>query len=186
MSEGFLSRWSKRRELVEQEEQELEQAKAAEEAAAEAQSEQAETPEEAEGAVELPDPDSIEEGGSFAAFMGADVDQETRNQALRKLWQQPQYQEIDNMAEYALDYSNQPLLSAEESLELVEKVYRHVVKDEEPEEEMLADAEGEASDEPTASLEDNSDAIASNQDSSTPLNDDVGQIEPDSKHSQES
>ncbi|GGB73050.1 DUF3306 domain-containing protein [Shewanella inventionis] len=100
----------------------------------------------------LPDPTTIEVGGSFARFMAKNVDPTTKAAALRALWKQPQYGHIDGLLEYALDYSNQPILSADVSAELAGKVFRYVVeKTKITEDELLADSEAEmASDEAVA------------------------------------
>ncbi|MFT6132405.1 DUF3306 domain-containing protein [Shewanella sp. ALD9] len=87
----------------------------------------------------LPDPNSIEVGGSFARFMAKSVDPTTKAAALRALWKQPQYGHIDGLLEYALDYTNQPLLSADVSAELASKVFRYVIEKEKPEPELDAD-----------------------------------------------
>ncbi|WP_153912920.1 DUF3306 domain-containing protein [Shewanella sp. TC10] len=155
---GFFSRWSERREQVEAEAaQEL----ADKEQLAEAtQAESADDSEHLESqtvatdadqadklleAEDLPDPDKIEVGGSFASFMGANVSPEAKSAALKALWKQPQYNEIDGLLEYALDYSNQPKLSPEVSAELAKKVFRNVMKDEEEtaEDETLLASEGD-------------------------------------------
>ncbi|WP_299803017.1 DUF3306 domain-containing protein [uncultured Shewanella sp.] len=168
---GFLSRWNLRKQQVEAE---GEAKVAAEEAAAQklaeeqafAAQQQAETELTTEQATspvvsddatadapadkiltaeDLPDPEKIEVGGSFASFMGANVDPAAKSAALKALWKQPHYSEIDGLLEYALDYSNQPLLTPDVSAEIAKKVFRHMVKDKD--EESLAKQELDASDE---------------------------------------
>ncbi len=162
---GFLSRWNLRRQKVEDEKladeielvadqvepvqdlAEQNQAQVTTESSSELQAEPVE-----EGklltADELPDPDKIEIGGSFASFMSANVDPSARSAALRALWKQPQYSEIDGLLEYALDYSNQPKLTPEHSAEIAKKVFRYVTKDEdkEAEEETVELAQDEQTD----------------------------------------
>jgi hypothetical protein len=162
---GFLSRWNLRRQKVEDEKladeielvadqvepvqdlAEQDQAQVTTESSSELQAEPVE-----EGklltADELPDPDKIEIGGSFASFMSANVDPSARSAALRALWKQPQYSEIDGLLEYALDYSNQPKLTPEHSAEIAKKVFRYVTKDEdkEAEEETVELAQDEQTD----------------------------------------
>ncbi|GGI86962.1 hypothetical protein GCM10007978_25880 [Shewanella hanedai] len=162
---GFLSRWNLRRQKVEDEKladeielvadqaepvqdlAEQDQAQITTESSSELQAEPVE-----EGklltADELPDPDKIEIGGSFASFMSANVDPSARSAALRALWKQPQYSEIDGLLEYALDYSNQPKLTPEHSAEIAKKVFRYVTKDEdkEAEEETVELAQDEQTD----------------------------------------
>ncbi|MGL5391027.1 MAG: DUF3306 domain-containing protein, partial [Shewanella sp.] len=82
-------------------------------------------------AADLPNPEEIEIGGSFASFMATNVDPAARTAALRTLWKQPHFNEIDGLLEYALDYSNQPKLSAEVSAELAKKVFRYITEDQE-------------------------------------------------------
>lgn len=129
-SSGLLSRWNLRRQKVE-EEKLAEETEAANQAAAESLEPQAqaseldagEQSEEAKvvSAEELPDPEQIEVGGSFASFMAENVDPAAKAAALRALWKQPHYNEIDGLLEYALDYSNQPKLSADVSQELTKR-----------------------------------------------------------------
>lgn len=76
---------------------------------------------------DLPDPSAISIGGSFAQFMAKNVDPIAKKMALRSLWKQPHFNEIDGLLEYGLDYSNQPTLSDSESAHLMKKVFRYVV-----------------------------------------------------------
>ncbi len=138
---GLFARWTQRRQEVEAEEEAARLAEQAqEEAALEQQTEVETSAEQAEPvqqdkqvltAEELPDPEKIEVGGSFASFMADNVDPDAKTAALRALWKQPHYSEIDGLLEYALDYTNQPKLTAEVSAELAKKVFRHIMKDEE-------------------------------------------------------
>ncbi len=148
-STGFLARWNLRRQKVQQEQQDEVAAElndepqqsidaAVTEGDVEAVSHGAEE-EQLLTAEELPDPESIEVGGSFASFMADNVDPATKSAALRALWKQPQYNEIDGLLEYALDYTNQPKLTSEQSAELVKKVFRHITKDDEEQEEIAAE-----------------------------------------------
>ncbi|MGS0689693.1 DUF3306 domain-containing protein [Shewanella sp. 30m-9] len=155
---GFLSRWNLRKQQVEAEgEAEVAAAEAAAQQQAEEQALAAQQQAEAEQvtasdstpasddtqaeaqadkilrAEDLPDPEKIEVGGSFASFMGANVDPAAKAAALKALWKQPHYSEIDGLLEYALDYSNQPKLTADVSAELFKKVFRHNFKDEDDE-----------------------------------------------------
>jgi len=98
-------------------------------------------PDEVTESEPLPDPDAIEVGGSFARFMAKNIDPTTKAAALRALWKQPQYGHIDGLLEYALDYTNQPLLSADVSAELASKVFRYVIEKDEPESELDVESE---------------------------------------------
>ncbi|WP_417762422.1 DUF3306 domain-containing protein [Shewanella sp.] len=115
------------------------------------------------GAEDLPDPSQIEAGGSFASFMGKNVDPNVRQAALRALWKQPHFSEIDGMMEYALDYSNQEVLTPEVSTELAKKVFRHLIQEEKTADEaasepMLVDTE--QSDQENAAAEQTTSALA--------------------------
>ncbi|MGL4746402.1 MAG: DUF3306 domain-containing protein [Shewanella sp.] len=145
---GFFSRWSQRREQVAAEEAAVKTQTTAEElteykaeevtqepvAVQESQASLTRTDEDPNRiltAEDLPNPDEIEIGGSFAKFMGANVDPAAKTAALRALWKQPHFNEIDGLLEYALDYSNQPKLTPEVSAELAQKVFRFITKDNE-------------------------------------------------------
>jgi len=160
---GLLSRWNLRRQQVadEKEAAELaaqEQAEAPiqdpslQDSSLQDESTEASPESAAEdkilSAEELPDPDKIEVGGSFASFMADNVDPTAKAAALKALWKQPQYNEIDGLLEYALDYSNQPKLTPEHSAEIAKKIFRHVTKDKEEEQEgeetLTADLDTEA------------------------------------------
>ena len=145
---GFFSRWSQRREQVAAEEaavktqttaeelvdnkaEEITQAPTAAQVSQDALSQANEDSHRILTAEDLPNPDEIEIGGSFAQFMGANVDPAAKTAALRALWKQPHFNEIDGLLEYALDYSNQPKLTREVSAELAQKVFRYITKDSE-------------------------------------------------------
>ncbi len=144
---GLLSRWNLRRQQVadeqEAEEKALEVVEQAEASTQETSLEDASTDASAEpqaenqilSAEDLPDPEKIEVGGSFAGFMADNVDPTAKAAALKALWRQPQYNEIDGLLEYALDYTNQPKLTPEHSAEIAKKIFRYVTKDKEEEQE---------------------------------------------------
>ncbi|TKB54999.1 DUF3306 domain-containing protein [Ferrimonas aestuarii] len=129
---GLFSRWQQRLTKVKEEEQaqqiaEQEAQEQQKQQLAQAEAESVETEDaEAQQQQELPDPESIEEGGSFADFLKEGVDPTKKKQALRALWSQPQYNITDGMAEYALDYSNQPKLTAQAAKEVAKQVFRHL------------------------------------------------------------
>ncbi|MFB2639034.1 DUF3306 domain-containing protein [Shewanella bicestrii] len=158
---GFFSRWSQRREQVAAEEAalaaqttaenlaEVKPDTTAEPAAPTSESQDAlpktdEDPNRILTAEELPNPEEIEIGGSFAKFMGANVDPAAKTAALRALWKQPHFNEIDGLLEYALDYSNQPKLTPEVSAELAQKVFRFITKENEESDEDLASIHSDA------------------------------------------
>lgn len=139
---GLFNRWSQRREQVAAEEAAL-QAQVNTEELAEDKAEEITATQDSDNSLtqtdvdpdriltaeDLPNPDEIEIGGSFAKFMKANVDPAAKTAALRALWKQPHFNEIDGLLEYALDYSNQPKLTPEVSAELAQKVFRFITKD---------------------------------------------------------
>lgn len=158
---GFFSRWSQRREQVAAEEAALAAQTTAENLAEvkpesttepvaptsepqDALPKTEEDPNRLLTAEELPNPEEIEIGGSFAKFMGANVDPAAKTAALRALWKQPHFNEIDGLLEYALDYSNQPKLTPEVSAELAQKVFRFITKENEESDEDLASIPSDA------------------------------------------
>ncbi|MBW0279722.1 DUF3306 domain-containing protein [Shewanella xiamenensis] len=158
---GFFSRWSQRREQVAAEEaavktqttaeelvdnkaEEITQEPTAAQESQDARSQANEDPHRILTAEDLPNPDEIEIGGSFAQFMGANVDPAAKTAALRALWKQPHFNEIDGLLEYALDYSNQPKLTPEVSAELAQKVFRFITKENEESDEDLASIPSDA------------------------------------------
>lgn len=156
---GFLNRWELRRQRVAEEAEQEELLRQAQDTSSELNALPEESSEhasvtdtESDEAIDtepLPDPSTIEVGGSFARFMAKSVDPTTKAAALRALWKQPQYSHIDGLIEYALDYTNQPVLSADVSAELASKVFRYVVEKEEPEsEEEIASIDAEQTEVP--------------------------------------
>lgn len=165
-SNGFFSRWSQRREQVAAEEAALANQTTAEKIAEstptttvdpaivepaaitpnaqDALPRPDEDPNRILTAEDLPNPEEIEIGGSFAKFMGANVDPAAKTAALRALWKQPHFNEIDGLLEYALDYSNQPKLTPEVSAELAQKVFRFITKENEESDEGLASIPSDA------------------------------------------
>ncbi|EGM67926.1 DUF3306 domain-containing protein [Shewanella sp. HN-41] len=170
---GFLGRWTQRREQVAAEEAALKAQAAQPEITAvkaevepestatnisteqqdPAQTLQQDDPNRILTAEDLPNPEEIEIGGSFASFMGANVDPAAKTAALRALWKQPHFNEIDGLLEYALDYSNQPKLSPEVSAKLAQKVFRYITKDGNGSDEESLLAEGVAPNAPENAME---------------------------------
>lgn len=137
---SFFSRWQHRREQVALE-KEQEKVQLVDDKGNTSQEDISSTPSQAEDIpleqeekllteADLPDPNSIGIGGSFSQFMAKNVDPLAKKNALRALWKQPHFNEIDGLLEYGLDYSNQPKLSKLESAELVKKVFRNLLDDE--------------------------------------------------------
>jgi len=100
--EGFISRWSRRKEEAREPERE-------EEAPPASQEDQAVKPEaadEAEVVAQLPDIDSLDETSDFSAFMKEGVPQALKRKALRRLWRvNPVFSFLDGMNEYDEDFN---------------------------------------------------------------------------------
>jgi len=120
--EGFLQRWSRRKqsalrndEVSEDEASQApeanEEAVSAESLAADASSAELEAgsasePEpEPPGDEDMPPLESIDESGSVAAFLSPRVSEGLRRAALRRLFSQPKYNVVDMLDDYAEDYS---------------------------------------------------------------------------------
>ncbi len=96
--------WSKRRAAVEAEEAEaLAEVKEAELEAATAEKTDAEILED----LGLPDPDQMEQGDDFSAFMNDLVPARIKTRALRKLWRlNPVLANIDGLVDYGEDFTD--------------------------------------------------------------------------------
>ncbi|WP_371378408.1 DUF3306 domain-containing protein [Thalassotalea aquiviva] len=81
----------------------------------------------------LPNPDEIENGGSFACFMDQELDPQVQQNALQHLWQQPQFQQLDGLEQCDQDFSNQPKLTSCEVDKLFAQVYQCLLMDEQQE-----------------------------------------------------
>lgn len=119
--EGFLQRWSRRKqsalrddEVSEDESQTPEadqEAGPAEPSAADAPSAELEAGSESElepeppGDEDMPPLESIDESGSVAAFLSPRVSEGLRRAAMRRLFRQPKYNVVDMLDDYAEDYS---------------------------------------------------------------------------------
>jgi hypothetical protein len=101
--------WSRRRAAVQAEAEaevlESQRLTEAQEAEERAKREAEKTDEELLAELGLPDPDSMEQGDDFSAFMSKAVPQRLRTRALRKLWvSNPLLANLDGMVDYADDF----------------------------------------------------------------------------------
>ena len=93
----------------------------------------------------LPDPDSLDAGDDFSAFMNSAVPTRLRNRALRKLWAtNPVLANIDGLVEYGEDYADAATVL--ENLQTAYQVGKGMTKHVE---EMLRQAEAEAAENPS-------------------------------------
>lgn len=114
MSDAFLQRWSKRKQ---QQSEALTQPLPEEALAPDQQPVTETSPElpdqQTDEEIELPDVDSLHAGSDVSMFFSSKVSAELKQQALRKLFHQPEFNVRCPLDEYAEDYSQMPLLSAE-------------------------------------------------------------------------
>lgn len=122
MSEGFLGRWSRLKQVKEEEGEPAEAIKTTpEEGVAPVQGANGLDPEVvADGAsldtelvdpveltdVDMPDLATINSTSDMSMFLSSGVSVELRRQALRKFFHQPEFNVRDPLDDYALDYSN--------------------------------------------------------------------------------
>ena len=144
----FLSRWSKRKL----------------EAPVEEEADDADTPvdpdiefegktdEEILEALKLPDPDTLQAGDNFKAFMNSAVPTRLRNRALRKLWvSNPVLANLDELLDYGEDFTD--AATVVENLQTAYQVGRGFVVPEKELEDDLEDAEAIVSAEESAETE---------------------------------
>lgn len=101
-----MTAWSKRKAAVQAEADRLE-AEKLEAAMAAQQAELAQKPEaEVLQELDLPNPDAMQAGDDFSAFMKAQVPVALRNRALKTLWRSnPVLANIDNLVDYGEDFT---------------------------------------------------------------------------------
>lgn len=117
--EGFLQRWTRRKDAarrgVEPEAAAADQADQsapesdlanADRAAVSATAADQEAEPEPPGDEDMPPLDSIDQGGSVAAFFSPKVSAGLRRAALRRLFSQPEFGAVDMLDDYAKDYTN--------------------------------------------------------------------------------
>lgn len=102
-NDSFASRWSRRKQSVKDEALEAEQEAVVEELPEESEKTEAEILAE----FNLKDPDEMEAGDDFSAFMNSAIPQRLRNRALRKLWlSNPVLANLDELLDYGEDFTN--------------------------------------------------------------------------------
>ncbi len=112
--EKFMSRWARRKAAIQSGETLLEPDEIAAQAAAEEalEQEQAKTLEEMSDEelleeFDLPDPDTMEAGDDFSAFMKSAIPSRIKNRALRRLWlSNPALANLDMLVDYGDDFTD--------------------------------------------------------------------------------
>jgi hypothetical protein len=107
--QGFLARWSRRKQAARQAEREQEpEHRAPQGPARTADAEAAQPPDAAGPAAALPDPATLDASSDFSVFLGRDVPIETHRAALRRLWRaDPFYNRHDGLSDYMEDFTDQ-------------------------------------------------------------------------------
>ncbi len=156
-TEGFLSRWSQRKQAVEQASVEPTEAPQALDGAREEGAEHLPEPAAVDSTTgeatkvdpaDLPDIDSLDADSDFTVFMDKGVPEAVTRRALRRLWRlDPVFGHLDGLNDYDLDYTD--AATVVENLKTIYQVGKGMVlEDEDGETEDTAaadDAEGEAS-----------------------------------------
>ena len=109
---SLFARWSKRRQAVAEHEAAGRDADAIAAATApdidgQVPAETGETDDEVLERLGLPDPDTLEKGDDFSAFMGSAIPARLRNRALRRLWlTNPVLANLDELVDYGEDFTD--------------------------------------------------------------------------------
>ena len=152
--------WSRRKQAVEAEKRADTEARRDETAEEERKALEEKTDEEVLAELDLPDPDSLNKGDDFSAFMAKAVPERLRRRALRRLWlSNPLLANLDELLDYGEDFSDAATVLAD--MQSVYRVGKGMVSDEdlakaaeaEAEPEPDPDAEGDRDAEPAAAAE---------------------------------
>lgn len=135
--------WSRRKAAVAAEAEAEVKARAAEDLAEDHAALEEKSDEEILAELELPDPDSLQQGDDFSAFLAQRVPERIRRRALRKLWvSNPVLANLDELVEYGEDYTD--AATVVENMQTVYEVGKGIVKKlselDLPEEETAKDA----------------------------------------------
>lgn len=103
--------WSRRRAAVQAEASAEEAARDAAVLAEKQAAFDAQTDEEVLAQLELPDPDNLQEGDDFSAFMAKAVPDRIRRRALRSLWRSnPVLANVDGLVDYGEDFTDSAMV----------------------------------------------------------------------------
>jgi hypothetical protein len=104
--DGFLARWSRRKQAAREAAREPQPAESEPRLPDDAP--ETETPHQVTEIAELPDPDTLDASSDFSVFLRRDVPLETHQKALRRLWRlDPIYNRIDGLDDYCEDFTDQ-------------------------------------------------------------------------------
>lgn len=125
--DGFLNRWSSRKQAARDEDVEPVQETVAEQTSED-------VPEQSDAQIleelGLKDPDDMAPGDDFSAFMASGIPERLRNRALRKLWlTNPVLANLDELVEYGEDYTDAAMVV--ENLQTAYRVGKGFLRQEE-------------------------------------------------------
>ena len=145
--------WSRRKQAVEAEKRSDTEARRDETAEEERKALEEKTDEEVLAELDLPDPDSLNKGDDFSAFMAKAVPERLRRRALRRLWlSNPLLANLDELLDYGEDFSDAATVLAD--MQSVYRVGKGMVSDED----LAKAAEAEAEPGPDPEAEEDRDA----------------------------
>ena len=141
--------WSRRKQAVEAEKRSDTEARRDETAEEERKALEEKTDEEVLAELDLPDPDSLNKGDDFSAFMARAVPERLRRRALRRLWlSNPLLANLDELLDYGEDFSDAATVLAD--MQSVYRVGKGMVSDEDLAKAAEAEAEAEPGPDPEA------------------------------------
>ena len=149
--------WSRRKSAVEAEKRADAEAREDDRADAARRALEEKPDEEVLAELDLPDPDSLEKGDDFSAFMAKAVPERLRRRALRRLWlSNPVLANLDELLDYGEDFTDAATVVAD--LQSVYRVGKGMVRDEDlaqdaGDEAETAEAEEDEDAEPSAEIE---------------------------------
>lgn len=92
--------------------------------------------------LELPDPDTLEKGDDFSAFLQKSVPQHLQRKALRRLWlSDPTLANLDSLVEYGEDYTDaaRVIENLQTTYQVGKGMLKHILAVEEPDPEQDAE-----------------------------------------------
>lgn len=178
--EGFLSRWARRKQAVQQEAikpkvapPEMEESGAQALAAPSGAEPLADEPAKALTDEDMPPLESLDETSNLSAFFSEKVSEELRRQALRKLFHLPKYNITDGLNEYDGDYRTFTQLGDVVTAEMRHRLEIEKQRMEEKAKALLAEEEqksasAEPSVEPAEAVDELNSEVLNNGDSAIP------------------
>ncbi len=145
--DGFVSRWSRRKDQARTAEPKDKLEAALQEPAGKAVPDSAPESAAPDEAIpeDLPDPDTLTADSDFTVYLKDGVPEELRQRALRRLWRSnPIFANLDGLNDYDLDYTNAATVVA--GLKTLYQVGRGFVLDEDKNEDKKAEAPSDSTD----------------------------------------